>query len=325
MDDYGDHREREVLVDDLLRAGDTMVVAGPPKLGKTMVLIDLAINLAARVEEGADTRSWLGYRCVLDEFFEGDGRTVLFLNLENPADESRARFRSALAANGLTADDVKGTLHVLDLKNKEASWDLEELWNTVESYTRMRKIEYIDAVIVDPIYQLIDGDENSNRAMAQFLGELGEMASVYGAALVFSHHFTKAWRSAKDHADRIAGAGTLSRFPEAIVTLSPTKKGNRVELNVTARRHDCRDVAGRLYSIEGSRFVECEGDLDIDQDVDRLEVETRAAFDELAAAGSVRLQDLSDKLGKSRSTITERVRKYGFTVARGVVCRPVGG
>lgn len=298
----------EPIVEGLLKRRDVMVLAAPPKQGKSSAVLDLGASLIAGDR-------WFEYQCLPCD-------DVLYLNLENPEDEQEQRVRSTLAVHGL---DVRASgLHVLNLKGDKASWDFDALWSRIRLFSRVRRIDFFDCIIIDPIYQLIDGDENSNRAMAEFFGEIGELCGEYDAALVMTHHFIKAWRSIKDHADRIAGAGTISRSPEVIATLTPAKSGC-VELNVTARRHDCQDVSGRLYRIEGARFVECEQSVDAVEDVDPIEVTTRAAFDELSAAGPVRLQDLADKLGKHRATISERVKKYGFTIAGGVVSPPVVG
>ncbi|NTU70254.1 MAG: hypothetical protein HGB10_00295 [Coriobacteriia bacterium] len=82
-----------------------------------------------------------------------------------------------------------------------------------------------------------------------------------------------------------------------------------------------------MYRAEGSRFIECDADDEITEvPLDPNESVTRAAIAELSKLGPVKVQELADFLGKHRSTITERVKKYGYSIKRGIVLAPnVGG
>lgn len=313
---------QDMIVEGLFRVGDVGVLAAPPKAGKTLALEDLAVALAG---SHIGEQTWLGHRCLpADGGDEQFGRVVLYLNLELPADERLARHRSALAARGLTEKDVNGHYFALDLRDQEASWDIDALWQRVSWYVAsIPALEYIDLIVFDPIYMLVDGDESSNKAMAAFLSQdLAAFRDAYDCGVIFSHHFVKAWRKVGDHQDRIAGAGTLSRYPDLIATLSP--KGARVEFNAITRRMDCHDVHSRMFTQDGPRFVECDTAAENTEQDDPLEATTRAAFDELATAGPVRLQDLAEKLGKHRTTVRERLIKYGYTIVKGTVHAPVG-
>lgn len=311
-----------MLVEGLIGVSDVCVLGAPPKIGKTAAALDLAVSVAAAK---CDTK-WFGLNCVADEGCWDLDRKVLYLNLENPAEETTARIRSALVAQGLTEDDIKGNLHVLNLRDDQASYDTDALWSKVAALAKLPSIsEMFDLIVIDPIYLLIDGDENSNQAMARFMSEeIAAYRDAYGAAVVFTHHYVKAWNGVKFHADRIAGAGVLSRYPDVIITLSPVaKKSGQVALNVTTRRHDVDDIANRSYRLEGGRFLECEDVTVADFTEDPFEAKVRAAFDDLSTSGPVRVSELAKKLGKDRSSLYGRLPKYGFGITKGVVTLPV--
>ncbi|MCK8113966.1 AAA family ATPase [Anaerosoma tenue] len=316
----------DVLVDGLLKVGDVGVLAAPPKAGKTLALEDLAVALAG---SHVGRQEWMGRRC---EPWECEGpddileRIVLYLNLEIPADERRARHRSALAARGLTEEDVKHSYFAMDLRDTEGAWDFDALWQQVKWHVNaVSDLEYVDLIVIDPIYMLVDGDENSNKAMAAFLSqEIAAFRDVYRCAVVFSHHFIKAWRSVKSHEDRIAGAGTLSRYPDSIMTLSPATAG-RTEFNATTRSMDFHDIRGLMLIQDGPRFVECSDTAAEAIAGDPFETKLRAAFDELSTSGPVRVSELAKKLRKDRSSLYGRLPKYGFNITKGVVTPSVVG
>ena len=68
-----------------------------------------------------------------------------------------------------------------------------------------------DVVIIDPIYPLFDGDENSNADAKKTLGYLKQIASVTGSGVIYMHHFSKGSQDFKEARDRVSGAGTLGR------------------------------------------------------------------------------------------------------------------
>ena len=84
-----------------------------------------------------------------------------------------------------------------------------------------------DVVIVDPIYPLFEGDENSNEDAKKTLAYLKRIASVTGAGVIYMHHFSKGAQDFKEARDRVSGAGTLGRNYAAmwsLTELAPTEE-----------------------------------------------------------------------------------------------------
>ena len=76
-------------------------------------------------------------------------------------------------------------------------------------------------VIIDPIYKVITGDENSASEMAAFCNQFDRICSALGAAVVYCHHHSKGQQGAKRTMDRASGSGVFARDPDAMLDLAP--------------------------------------------------------------------------------------------------------
>lgn len=83
---------------------------------------------------------------------------------------------------------------------------------------RAQKQGYI-AVIIDPIYKVITGDENSAEQMAHFTNQFDKVASELGASVIYCHHHSKGSQGSKKSMDRASGSGVFARDPDALIDL----------------------------------------------------------------------------------------------------------
>lgn len=190
------------LIQGLLREGHKMLIAAPSKAGKSFLLQELAVCIA----EG---RPWLGHPV-------RQGR-VLYVNLELDAISCKHRFADIYDAmgGGTHGDDVL----VLNLRGR--SVPLDKLAPTLIRRYRDRGLK---AMILDPIYKVITGDENAASDMALFCNLFDSIATECGCAMVYSHHFSKgAAGKYSNAADRASGSGVFSRDPDAILAMSELK------------------------------------------------------------------------------------------------------
>ena len=187
------------LIGGLLREGHKMLIAAPSKAGKSFLLQELAVCVA----EG---RPWLG-RPVRQ------GR-VLYVNLELDAVSCKHRFRDIYDAmgEGEHANDVL----VLNLRGRSVPLD-----RLAPTLIRRYKDRGLKAMIIDPIYKVITGDENTASDMALFCNLFDSIATECGCAMVYSHHFSKGAASKYGNAaDRASGSGVFTRDPDAILAMS---------------------------------------------------------------------------------------------------------
>lgn len=186
------------LIGGVLRQGHKMLLAGPSKAGKSFALIELTIAIA----EG---KSWLGFDCA-------QGR-VLYVNLELDRASCLHRFRDVYSCLGWKPEHL-GNIDIWNLRGKSVPMDRL----TPKLIRRAIKKDYI-AVIIDPIYKVITGDENSADQMANFCNQFDKVCTELGCATIYCHHHSKGAQGGKRSMDRASGSGVFARDPDALLDL----------------------------------------------------------------------------------------------------------
>lgn len=186
------------LIDGVLRQGHKMLLAGPSKAGKSFALIELCVALA----EGLP---WLGFGCA-------QGR-VLYVNLELDRASCLHRFRDVYEAMGARPDHV-GDIDVWNLRGRSKPMD-QLAPSLIRRALKTRPI----AVVIDPIYKVITGDENSADQMAAFCNQFDRVATELGCAVVYCHHHSKGSQGQKRSMDRASGSGVFARDPDALLDM----------------------------------------------------------------------------------------------------------
>ena len=186
------------LIDGILRQGHKMLLVGPSKAGKSIALIELCCAIA----EG---REWLGWKCA-------QGR-VLYVNLELDRASCLHRFRDIYAAHGWRPEHLD-SIDIWNLRGK--SIPMDKL--APKLIRRASKKNYI-AIIIDPIYKIITGDENSADQMAAFCNQFDRVATELDAAVIYCHHHSKGSQGGKRSMDRASGSGVFARDPDALIDM----------------------------------------------------------------------------------------------------------
>ena len=186
------------LIDNVLRMGHKLLLAGPSKAGKSFCLIELCIAIA----EG---RKWLGWQCA-------KGR-VLYVNLELDRPSCLHRFRDVYEALGWEADNINN-IDIWNLRGNTVPMDKL----APKLIRRAVKKNYI-AVVIDPIYKVITGDENSADQMANFCNQFDKICHELNSAVIYCHHHSKGYQGSKRSMDRASGSGVFARDPDALLDL----------------------------------------------------------------------------------------------------------
>lgn len=189
---------RPALIEGVLRQGHKMLLAGPSKAGKTFALLELVISIA----EG--TR-WMGFQCA-------QGR-VLYVNLELDAVSCKHRVRDVYTALGLEPRNLQN-IDIWNLRGR--AMKLSEL---APRMIRRAKHKGYAAIIIDPIYKIITGDENSAEQMAYFCNLFDTVAASVGCAVIYCHHHSKGAQGGKRSMDRASGSGVFARDPDALLDM----------------------------------------------------------------------------------------------------------
>lgn len=192
------------LIENVLRQGHKMLIAGPSKAGKSFALIELCIAIA----EG---RKWFNWYC-------SQGK-VLYVNLELDRASCLHRFKDVYTALGWSARNLSN-IDIWNLRGKSVPMDKL----APKLIRRATKKDYI-AIVIDPIYKVITGDENSADQMANFCNQFDKVCTELGCAVIYCHHHSKGSQGGKKSMDRASGSGVFARDPDAMLDL--------IELDVT--------------------------------------------------------------------------------------------
>ena len=184
------------LIPGLLRSGHKARLVGPSKAGKSFALIQLAVAIA----EG---REWLGRRCR-----QG---AVLYVNLELDRPSCINRFRDVYAALGWLPETISA-IDIWNLRGHAVPMD-----RLTPKLIRRAHGRGYAAVIIDPIYKVLTGDENSAEQMAAFCNQFDKIATSLGCAVIDAHHHSKGSQGQKKSIDRASGSGVFGRDPDCIL------------------------------------------------------------------------------------------------------------
>lgn len=187
------------LIDRVLRQGHKMLIAGPSKAGKSYALIEMSIAIA----EGA---KWFGFDCTQGK--------VMYVNLELDRASCLHRFRDVYNAMNLKPKNLDN----IDIWNLRGhSVPMDKL--APKLIRRASKKDFI-AIIIDPIYKVITGDENSADQMAHFCNQFDKVCTELGCAVIYCHHHSKGGQGGKKSMDRASGSGVFARDPDALLDLT---------------------------------------------------------------------------------------------------------
>ncbi len=186
------------LIDGVLRQGHKMLLAGPSKAGKSYALIELCCAIA----EG---RKWLQWTCAQGK--------VLYVNLELDRASCLHRFKDVYTALRIAPNNL-ANIDIWNLRGKSVPMDKL----APKLIRRAAKKNYI-AIIIDPIYKVITGDENSADQMAHFCNQFDRVCSELGAAVIYCHHHSKGSQGNKRSMDRASGSGVFARDPDVLLDL----------------------------------------------------------------------------------------------------------
>ena len=193
---------KPVVIDGILRKGHKMLLTGPSKAGKSFLQVQLAIAIASG-------RTWLKWPC-------RQGR-VLYCNLEiDPA---------SLAHRFMDTYDELGDEIRLEAADNITIWNLRGSVTPLVKFApilmRRLKAREFSVIIVDPIYKIMQGDENSAKDITDFGNWLDKIARETGCAVIYCHHHSKGAQGMKRSADRGSGSGVFARDADALIDLTP--------------------------------------------------------------------------------------------------------
>lgn len=224
----------------------------------------------------------------------------------------------------------------------------------VPKLIRRVRDQHFDAIIIDPIYKVITGDENNASDMAAFCNQFDKICAETGCATIYCHHHSKGTQGQKRAMDRASGSGVFARDPDAqldMIQLELTEDmmNNVRDGNSTAWRLESSlrefpniipvnfwfeypihriDVANSLRAMpaQGSQAAGRVKNTRSKTAEAAIE-EFRTAFQILNVDGSVSVQDMMDYFKIADKTVYARIKKSGgeFRLEKGRIYLVGGG
>jgi AAA domain len=154
----------------LLPPQGILFVGGEPKVGKSLLVANLALALAAGVDRQG--------------FSIPTRRRVLICQFELPVPQFVSRLASMRGALGAAADQ-----HLL--VDTRASGHLLSTAQGLNHFVSAARAAAAEVLVLDPLYSTHDQDENDTRAMAALCQSLLRLRDTSRAALVVVHHVRK--------------------------------------------------------------------------------------------------------------------------------------
>jgi len=198
----------------LLPVQGILFVGGEPKVGKSLLVANLALSLAA----GSDR---LGFPVPAT-------RRVLVCQFELPIPQFVSRLATMRRVLGSAADqnlfiDTRATGHLLSAPQG------------LQHFLAAAQAASAEIIILDPLYSTHDQDENDTRAMAALCQSLLRLREASRAALIVVHHVRKSI-GRYEIGSAFRGSSALHAVGDSYLLLTrPSPQFNTVELRFQFR------------------------------------------------------------------------------------------
>lgn len=319
----------EELIAGILRKGHKMLISGSSKAGKSFLLMELCIAIAEGIP-------WLGFKCKKGK--------VLYINLEIDPASAMNRFHNIYEALGIEPKHAEN-IYLWHLRGYAVPLD-----QLVPKLIRRVRGMNLDAIIIDPIYKVITGDENNASDMAKFCNQFDRICSATGCSVIYCHHHSKGAQGQKKVTDRASGSGVFARDPDAQLDMIQLELSEDIENNVrdgnaTAWRLESSlrefpnirpvnfwfqypvhriDSSGELKAAyaEGSPLTNLAKSRKYTTPGERR-ASINSAYDAVSMGDPVTIKDLAEYLGITDRCVRDRLRELPdeYSVHSGVVIR----
>lgn len=326
------------LIEGVLRCGHKMLISGSSKAGKSFLLMELCVALS----EG---KAWLGFKCRKSR--------VLYINFEideASCDNRLIQIYNALESSGYGKCESRENLVIWNMRGLAAP--LNKLANVL--IRRVKEDGHFDAIVLDPIYKVITGDENSASEMAAFCGQFDRICQQTGCAVIYCHHHSKGAQGAKRAMDRASGSGVFARDPDAQLDMielemDDSTRNSYAETGATAWRMEpsLREFKNfppldfwfeyPLHRIDNGalRSMPAQGTAEAgriknkhSKTAEEAEEEFRRAFEQVSSfngTGQASVKEMAEYLGVSQRTIRQRSKELSdeYTLDYGVLTKVI--
>lgn len=219
------------LIHRILPLGKVAILASPPGVGKSMLALQLALNVAS-IPSAVNPKFSLGGRV------EAHGRVVV-ISAEDDEEEMHRRL------NTLRGDDpMPGKMHIVSLPDLgyftlvegDARRSMAPSPRWVALKQEILELDDVRLIVVDTLQAVSIGDLNAAEVAQAMMNELTELANQIGASVLVLHHLVKGTAAVMQHGllnahsamDAIRGSGAIVGSARAAYCLFPHPYGEKV-------------------------------------------------------------------------------------------------
>jgi len=270
---------QDIVAGGLLPRGGLGLLVGPPKAGKTI----LALSLALAVSLGRRFLEW-----------ETTPGRVLYLLGEGGPQLLKERLEAML---GETPSPLPDGLTFSWPENGFRLWLDDPAARA--ALVRKCKEDRIDLLVVDPLVRFHTKDENSTGDMAELVGNLATLREESGAAVLLVHHTRKpSLRSDKGSAVEARGSSVLHGEVDSALVLSSRRSSGDFTLHFELRW--APEPAPLVLELDPGRLTfKVTGNLD----GSRRKLSAKRLRELLEESGPASLDDLARAAGCTTRTV----------------------
>lgn len=231
---------REALIEHVLRRSEIMNVVASPKVGKSWLVLGLALAVATGGK-------WLG------RFWTKPGR-VLLVDNELHQETLAARLKAVAEESGLKPEQWEDRITVVCLRGQ--TMDLRDIAMELGSGHIAGKF---DICIMDAFYRFLPQgiDENSNADICSLYNLLCTAVEQAKLAMILIHHASKGDQSGKGVTDVGSGAGSQSRAADTHLVIRAHEEDSAFVVDAAVRSFPpispfCMRKTGSLWAIDES-------------------------------------------------------------------------
>lgn len=226
----------EQILVDAVDVGAKTVIVAPSKGRKSFFLLQFALAVAAGLA-----------KFLLWEIYVF--RRVLLVQLEITPPHFHGRLCRMMRGMGIGPEDLGDRLHILN--GRSGGITLATMGRVVEMAKQLKA----EMIVIDPIYKLLEGDENKAEDVKPLLAMFDRIATETGAAVVFAHHTGKGVAGDRQVIDLAVGSGVLARDFDTQISLLPHDTEGLLVCEQIARSYPPRPATSLAWDNDAGCFV----------------------------------------------------------------------
>jgi hypothetical protein len=217
-------KPKEPLVDGIINIGETVIVCGTPKAGKSIFLQSLAYALS------------LGEDKFLGSLHITKPCKVCYVQLEGELADTHDRFRRI-------GEGVKHNLDNMALFFSEPM-KLDDLAYTLDVMAKIDAVMKPDVLIIDPLYMAFTGSLSDDEVVRKVLSNLRILKMHFQCTLIIAHHTHKLKRNDQgkevlEGDEAMFGSQFLKAYPDHVLMINyDSRNGTRTLSCMTQRSGD---------------------------------------------------------------------------------------